>query len=389
MKILPSLKSTGVALGVLLAALLVPMLTQAQPISLPSTWGEYDLQEQQGHSPGLLAVSAQSSSGFTATIASNGIALGPEYPAYNGYPSKSQYLPRVYTFFANQPITTNGQRVTFSFNVKFNDLADPSNNGSFRFTMGDTNCNNAWGEFLGIGTASSSTFRYDGTITQDTNWFNIDNGYYLYMPPDLVDPMNQTNYSFGSFGDFSGSSVGGGGVPNGVKMGVDTTTVHYIRFSVERTPSGLQVDSVWTNTAGVAIEHAAFAPVPGGSGDDHSGLVNVSPWTNVNVFGFCLFGTGANEHFFGYDPGSFTISNLKAYSGFNITAFQRDTVSGDVTLTWESTKVDVCEYVVLKSTNLSSWTPVSTNITEGFQTSYTNSASADTAAFYRVEKVFP
>ena len=376
----------------LLLAALLPSRTQAQPITLPSTWGEYDLQEQQGYSAGLLSLTAQSSSGFTATVSSNGIAVGPDYPAYTGYPSKSQYLPRVYTIFAGQPITNNGQRVTFSFDVKFNTIADPSNNGSFRFTMGDTNCNNAWGEFLGIGTASSSTFRYDSTITQDTNWLDATSGFYWYMPPDLANPNNPTNYSFGSFCDLNGSSVGGGNVPNGVKMGVDTTTVHHIRFSVERTPSGLQVDSVWTNSAGTAVEHAAFAPVLGGTGDDHNGGVSPTgtlPWTNVNVFGFCLFGTGANEHFFGYDPGSFTVSNLKAYSGFNITAFQRDPVSGDVTLTWESTKVDVCEYVVHKSTDLSSWTPISTNITEGFQTSYTNSATADNAAFYRVEKIYP
>lgn len=373
----------------LILAALVPSLTQAQPIALSSTWRQYDLQEQQGFSAGLLSVTAQSSSGFTATVSSNGIALGAP-PEYTGYPSKSQYLPRVYTFFANQPITNNGQRVTFSFDVKFNDVADPSNTGSFRFTMGDTNCNNTYGEFLGIGTASGSTFRYDATITQDTNWLDAITLNYLYMPPDLSNPNNPTNYSFGSFGDFSGSSVGGGGTPNGVKMGVDTTTLHHVRFSVERTPSGLQVDSVWTNSAGTAVEHAAFAPVPGGVGDDHGGFpTGTLPWTNVNVFGFCLFGTGANEHFFGYDPGSFTISNLKAYSGFNITAFQRDSASGDVTLTWESTKVDVCEYVVHKSTDLSSWTPISTNITEGFQTSYTNSATADNAAFYRVEKVYP
>lgn len=376
--------------AVLLAALL-PTLIQAQPIALPSTWRQYDLQEQQGHSAGLLSLTAESSSGFTATVSSNGIAVGADYPAYTGYPSKSQYLPRVYTFFANQPITNNGQRVTFSFDVKFNDVADPSNNGSFRFSMGDTNCNNAFGEFLGMGSAGgNSTFRYDSAITQDTNWLDAITFNYLYMPPDLSNPNNPTNYSFGSFCDLNSSSVGGGGVPNGVKMGVDTTTVHHVRFSVERTPSGLQVDSVWTNSAGTAVEHAAFAPVPGGVGDDYDGFpIGTLPWTNVNVFGFCLFGTGANEHFFGYDPGSFTISNVKAYSGFNITAFQRDPASGDVTLTWESTKVDVCEYVVHKSTDLSSWMPISTNITEGFQTSYTNSATADNAAFYRVEKIYP
>src|ERR1043165_9478608 len=95
----------------LLLGALIPSLTQAQPISLPGTWGQYDLQKQQGFSAGLLTLAAQSASGFTDTVGSNGIAVGPDYPAYNGYPSKSQYLPRVYTFFAGQPITNNGQRV--------------------------------------------------------------------------------------------------------------------------------------------------------------------------------------------------------------------------------------------------------------------------------------
>ncbi|MBI3853021.1 MAG: hypothetical protein HY298_22440 [Verrucomicrobia bacterium] len=380
-----------IAASLLLAALL-PTPTQAQPISLSSTWGQYDLQEQQGFSAGLLSLTGESSSGFTATVSSNGIAVGPDYPAYTGYPSKSQYLPRLYTIFAGQPITNNGQRVTFSFDVKFNDLADSTNVGSFRFSMGDTNCNNAWGEFLGMGTTSGSTFRYDSTMTQDTNWVDSGTGFYLFMPPDLTNPNNPTNYSFGSFGDFNGSSVGGGSAPNGVGMGVDTTTVQHIRFSVERTPSGLQVDSVWSNSAGPAINHAAFAPVPGGTGDDHNGgisPVGTSPWTNVNVFGFCLFGTGANEHFFGYNPGSFTVSNLKAYYGFNITGFERDNSTGDNIITWESTAVDVCEYVVQTSTDFNTWTSISTNTTGGFTTSYTNTASSDSALFYRVQKVYP
>jgi hypothetical protein len=171
-------------------------------------------------------------------------------------------------------------------------------------------------------------------------------------------------------------------------MGASTTVTQHIRFSVERTPSGLQVDYVWTNTAGAAIISSAVAPTPFGSGDDHNGLVNISPWTNVNVFGFCLFGTGANEHFFGFNPGSYTILNLKAYSGFSITAFQRDPVSGDATLTWESTAADVCQYVVQRSSDLSTWTPLSTNSTGGFATSYTDPAPPGNVQFYRVQKSY-
>ncbi len=374
------------AAGLSLAAL-YPSFTSAQPITLPGTWGQYDLQEAQGYGTGLQSLTGESSSGFTAMVSSNGIAVGADYPNYNGYPSKSQYLPRVYAIFAGQPITNNGQRVTFSFDVKFNTIADPSNTGSFRISMGDTNCNNSWGEFFGIGASTSSTFRYDSTIKQDTNFFDLNTGFYSYVTPSQADP---TNYSFGSFGDFNGNSVGGGGVPNGVKMGTDTSTIHHIRFSVERTPSGLQVDSVWSNSAGSDVQQAAFAPVAGGTGDDHNGGVSPSgtlPWAHVNVFGFCLFGTGANEHFFGFNPGSYTISNLKAYSGFNITNFKRDAASGDV-LTWESTVVDVCQYVVETSSNLSSWTPISTNATGGYTTSYTNSPASPDRLYYRVTKQY-
>src|SRR5260221_10745277 len=103
--------------AVSLLATLIPSITQAQPVSLPSTWGQYDLQEQQGYSSGLLSLAGQSSSGFSATVSSNGIAVGAAYPSYNGYPSKSQYLPRVYATFDGQPITNLGSRVTVSFDL--------------------------------------------------------------------------------------------------------------------------------------------------------------------------------------------------------------------------------------------------------------------------------
>src|SRR2546421_4370098 len=95
-------KYLSLTAAVSLLATLIPSITQAQPVSLPSSWGQYDLQEQKGYSSGLLSLAAQSSSGFSATVSSNGIATGT-YPAYNGYPSKSQYLPRVYSTFDGQP----------------------------------------------------------------------------------------------------------------------------------------------------------------------------------------------------------------------------------------------------------------------------------------------
>ena len=87
-------------------------------------------------------------------------------------------------------------------------------------------------------------------------------------------------------------------------------------------------------------------------------------------------------------PGSYTVSNLKVYSGFPIIETKRDPVSGDTTITWESSKVDTCKYVVQKSTNLSAWIPLSTNDPAAYVTSYTDSASTNSTAFYRVLKQF-
>src|SRR5690349_2471273 len=95
----------------------LPPLRPDQLISLSSTWGQYDLQEQVGYSSGLMTLANESSSGFSATVSSNGINPGVDSPPY---PSKSQYLPRVYSIFAGQPITNAGQRVTIAFDVIFN-----------------------------------------------------------------------------------------------------------------------------------------------------------------------------------------------------------------------------------------------------------------------------
>jgi hypothetical protein len=179
------------------------------------------------------------------------------------------------------------------------------------------------------------------------------------------------------------------GAPNGVSMAADTTNKHHIRFSVERTPVGLQTDVAWSNSAGTNVTTCAGAPVPGGNGDDHNGLANTLPWSTVNVFGLCLFGTGANEHFFGYNPGSYTVSNLKVYSGFYITAFAQDAASRDATLTWESSAADTCQYVVQRSPNLKNWTSIATNTTGAYLTSYTDAASPAGANYYRVQKMYP
>lgn len=189
------------------------------------------------------------------------------------------------------------------------------------------------------------------------------------------------------------------GTPN--DQGLQPGAKHNFKFSIERTPAGLMTGTVWGNDAGPGLIASASNPLPGGNGDDRNGAVNVKPWTNINAFGICLFGTGSNPVSWDESGGSYTISNLKIYPGILITEIQRDTASGDIVLTWESNPLDSVNgalYDVQYTTSVSSSTWISladTNISpaatfpEGFLTSFTNSAPTDMARFYRVQKVYP
>jgi hypothetical protein len=376
-----------------LLALWLPSLGQAQPVALADTWGEYDLEQEKGQSAnGLLILSEQSSSGFTAFISSNVINS-----TVSDFPPKSQYLPRVFQTFADQPITNFGSKVTVSFDVVINTNVPAANNVGFRMAMGDTNANNSILAGFDFGTVSGSSvlLRYDVTITQNTNWSDIGTGFYLFSPTNAA-------YAWGSFCDGGAnlSTVGTtSGAPN--NQSLQPGAKHSFKFSLERTPVGLMTGTIWGNDAGPELIASAANPISGGNGDDHNGLTDVRPWRGINAFGLCLFGTGSNPVSWDTNGGSYTISNLKIYSGLNVTSIQRNSGSGDVVLTWESNPLDGVNgalYDVQYATNLAApaWVSLAnTNIApaatfpDGFWTSYTNSAPPDVARFYRVQKVYP
>lgn len=365
----------------------------AQPVSLSSTWIEYDLEQEKGQSvDGLAILSGQSSSGFTAFIKSNVLNA-----TVLDFPPKSQYLPRIVTTFPDVPITNLGSRVTVSFDVVVNTPIPAANNVGFRLELGDTNANNGvllgfdWGD-----TASQSVLvRYDATITQNTNWLDPVTFFYLNTPTNR-------DYAWGSFTDGGANYNTGGlttGAPNNVSL--KPGSKHSFKFSLERTASGLMVGSIWGNDAGPAVISTGGNPLQFGNGDDNNGFTDVRPWRGVNCFGICLFGTGSNPVSWDANGGSYTVSNLKIHSGINITTLEKNPASGDVTLTWESHPSDSLNgalYDVQYATNLTSPTWISlanTNLTsastypEGFLTSYTNAAPADLERYYRVQKVYP
>ena len=381
-----------IATGLLLAAF-SPSITHAQPVLLSSTWGEYDLEQTKGQSAnGLAVLSDQSANGFTAFIYSNVLNA-----SVSDFPPKSQYLPRIYQTFANQPMTNAGSRVTVSFDVTINTPVPASVNVGFRMSMGDTNANNAILAGFDFGDPAGGTVlhRYDISITQNTNLIDMENGFYFFSP-------NHNEFGFGSICDGGGamSTFGTtGGTPNG--QGLQPGAKHNFRFSIERTPAGLMTGTIWGNDAGPELIAAASNPLPGGNGDDKSGLTNVKPWNDINCFAIALFGTGSNPVSWDADGGSYTVSDLKIHSGVLITDVTRDATTGDVAFTWESNPLDTGNgalYDVQYSTNLSlpGWISLAnTNIAaadtfpEGFATSYTNAAPADATRFYRVKKVYP
>ncbi len=383
--------SSVIAASLLLAAI-TPTLSHAQPVTLANTWGEYDLEQEKGQSAdGLLILSGQSSSGFTAFIKSNVLNA-----TVFDFPPKSQYLPRVYQTFEGQPITNHGSKVTVSFDVVINTPVPAANNVGFRMSMGDTNANNAIlaGFDFGDSAGGSVLLRYDATITQNTNLLD-EFGFYVFTPTNL-------DLSFGSFCD-SGANLTASGLTSGApnNQSLQPGAKHHFKFSIERTPVGLMAGTIWGNDAGPDLISNVGSPLPGGNGDDKSGAINVRPWSSINAFGICLFGTGSNPVSWDENGGSYTVSNLRIYSGILITDIQRDAASGDVALTWESNPLDGINgalYDVQYTTTLASpaWISLAnTNIVpadtfpEGFLTSFTNSAPTDTARYYRVQKVYP
>jgi hypothetical protein len=399
-----------VVVGLMLAAV-QPALVHAQSVPLADSWSEYDLEQDKGQSvSGLLTLTGQSSTGFTGTVRTNSINS-----TVANFPPKSQYLPRIFQTFANQPITNNGSRVTVSFDVVMNSPVQ-NYNVAFRVSLGDTNANNAVlaGFDLGAADGQNVLFRYDRSITANTNYldpssvlglvtFNNSTLWFLFSPTNL-------DYSWGSFCDGSDNygitaSSASGSAPNGVNLAPGSK--HSFSFSVERTPGGLLLRSIWGNTNGAGVVASLGYPTPGGAGDDNNGQINqngkVVPMNNINCVGFCLFGTGSSSAPF-FDSGSYTISNLRVCSGFPITAIQRDPASGDIGLTWESNPRDFINgalYDVQYTTSLTSpgWTSLAdTNIAVldpsmdllgGFSTSYTDSAPVGPARFYRVQKTYP
>lgn len=226
MTALQSIPMKLISSTLLTAALLTSSLS-AGTVSLSNSWSEFDWNQTNPTAPnaGILSLSGQSSTGFTATTGPNTLA---------GSPGR----PRVFQTFTPQTLAAVGDNVSLSFKLtSANGMV--AGDSAFRFALADTSRNHGiWAsiDFGPVVTGNASTTRFDGSIT---------------------DPLVSASYVAGNFGHFlnSGGTKGGSAdIPNGTGFGDPTTlsTVHSLSLSVTRVVGGLSWTYSWGNDAGAA-----------------------------------------------------------------------------------------------------------------------------------------
>jgi hypothetical protein len=386
-----------------------PAPGQAGQVPLASTWNGFDPH-------GLLVLSGQSASGFTAQITTNSFGDG------------NVGVPRVFQTFADVPFANQGSRVTVEFDVIFNNATVLGDN-QFRFGVACTNNNEFVMSTVDIGTtlASGSTAinsRFGSVKSFGITYTTNSNGSYqnIYNPANWNrfgnSGLNMTAYVTNAatvypatdcyIGPGPNGPVSGGAnnyVPNGAEMGFagQLSVIHHFRYSVERVNNGLGIpeilqDCIWSNNNPTNSLYPLYLGTSAFYNDTQGSTNTVPTWQQINGFGFHIFNNGA----FGVGgTGSYTISNVVLRTGFNITSVQQDPVNGDI-VTWESSPYDyfTCAYNVLYTTNLASgnWVTNTTLVTPssgsyanhitGFWTTYTNASPVDAERFYRIQQVF-
>ncbi|MEI8039100.1 MAG: immunoglobulin domain-containing protein [Verrucomicrobiota bacterium] len=298
----------------------------ASPVALPSTWGEYDYKQYLYGGSGNLALSGQSATGFTALVAVNDVdalnnTTGVKTPDGS---IDAAGRPAVYQEFTPLDLSRIGEKVSATFNLKFNN-ALVANDQAFRFGFGNPADNSAFyikmdageggGDILGF-RSDSTTTGTDGLTLKSATFDPAGN---LANAVNLNAPTVGANGGFvsGFYSHFCNSgglnAPGsayplniGGNYPNNVGLGMAATldVVHTITLSMERVAGGLKIDASWGNSAGAEVRSSSYstpyidADLPAGHGS----------LAQIGHLGFCmskddLFGLGAAG-------GSYTVSNF-------------------------------------------------------------------------------
>lgn len=289
----------------------------SQPIALGDSWGQYDKSELVNGGAGVLALSTQTATGFTAAIGENTLMTGGAEPVID-----AAGRPRIFQTFAPQFLSGEGYKASLSFKVKFATVPIVGDT-QFRFGLTDTAHNQAVLGMIDIGAATGTSVR----MRLDDSLTGGDAG---FVAGDWSD-----------FGNASGTVGSTAGAPNGIGL-QDLTTTHHFQLVLKRVDGGIEWTVNWSNDAGVEVVTSTSTVV------DDSAL----PMDSVDGIGFTIF----NHAPFGpATTGSFVISEvmvtgegstISVAKPFEIVDIQVDADSGQVTLTWNSRrgKTYVVEY---------------------------------------------
>jgi len=374
---------------------------------LSSTWGEWDYKQYLYGGTGNLVLSNQTSSGFTAWVATNDVDVVNNTTFAKGSDGviEASGRPAVFQEFAALDLSQIGQKVTATFDLKINSPMVWSDQ-FVRFGFGNMNNNSSFYVKMdsGLGGGDVLGFRSDATIT-DTNGTTLisptfnSNGN-LADAINLNVPVKGPNEGFvsGNYSHFLNSgglnppgsvypaNIGGGAYPNGVGLGVEGTldVLHTISMTMERLSGGLRISATWSNSAGTDLRVSGYSnpyidtELPAGHGK----------LDQIGCFGFNLM---SNDLFTnGYAGGSYTVSNLRldylVPPPFRVTRIAYVPEIDGLSFTWDSQAGQI--YVIEYSSTLADWqqVPNTVQIESQGETTTCEHPFAEANTFYRIRK---
>ncbi len=374
---------------------------------LASTWGEWDYKQYLYGGIGNLVLSNQTSTGFTAWVATNDVDVVNNTTGVKGPDGaiEPSGRPAVFQEFPALDLSQIGQKISATFDLKINNPMSWSDQ-FVRFGFGNTNNNSSFYIKMdsGLGGGDVLGFRSDATMT-DTNGqtliaptFNPDGN--LADAINLNVPIKGPNQGFvsGNYSHFLNSgglnppgssypgNIGGGGYPNGVGLGVEGTldVIHTISMTMERLAGGLKISATWSNSAGAELKVSGYTSpyidteLPAGHGK----------LDQIGCLGFNLMNNDLFTN--GYAGGSYTVSNLRldyvVPPPFRITRTAYVAETDGLSFTWDS--MAGVTYILEYSSNLTDWQPVPNTVaipSQGDTTTY-EFPFAEQNTFYRIRK---
>ena len=345
---------------------------------LSSTWGQYDKTEIVNGGAGILSLTNESATGFTASVGENTLSNNVvPTPGIDG-----AGRPRIFQTFNPQSLSGVGQQARMSFKIKFNDIP-ASGDTRFRFGFADTAHNQGVLGMIDLGAPSNPSGRLRSDLSISGTGSVLSN----YLPGDWSD-FGNTGAAPGATGTAlqTGSTIGAfDGAPNGVGL-VDTTTTHVFTMTLERVAGGLSWTVTWGNDQGPEILSMATTNVVDDSllpmnSVDSIGIMNL----NHNTFGAVNSNT----------TGSFVVSEVSVTGEGHTTSgsvlpFETSgsSLAGtDLQVTWNSTPGVI--YSIVSSSDLKTWTLVpgaGSIVAADYTSSFTLSNQTATRQYYQIRR---